>query len=336
MELWKRSTACAVIALALALLTGAVAQAVTLPPDLVSLEQKMAQLKVSSERFSAQSEVIEAKHGAAPKHTVLIRVTGEASESPMAGFATISAFFGVHERIRIIGHTVYEYRPKLARIDGGRPWVRSEQPSSSSEKTLGLGTGLLREHPRSAGDGPFASLADDLNEAQSVVELGSLTVDAQQVTQFNATFDPEPLLKHLARPGPSLSEIFNEKKEPAPAPPTVKPTLTLELFIAANGLPVRTRIALEAEGSGLVSGIDLPAINIPVHVLAPPARLTIAERQVKRLERERQARYRRELQKASRAFNKAARRCRRLPRRRVMACLRAIHLHAPASPPSLV
>lgn len=97
-----------------------------------------------------------------------------------------------------------------------------------------------------------------------------------------------------------------------PKPPSPPPSLKLELFLASNGLPVRARITFAAEGATIAVRVDTLAINIPVHVVAPPARQTIDEASLKRLERRRAARA---LKRALRACHdhlhgKQAARCR--------------------------
>jgi hypothetical protein len=67
--------------------------------------------------------------------------------------------------------------------------------------------------------------------------------------------------------------------------------VTLELYVAPNGLPVRTISILGGPGErpgsseGIASETDIPALEVPVHVHAPPARLTISEARLKPLER---------------------------------------------------
>jgi hypothetical protein len=61
----------------------------------------------------------------------------------------------------------------------------------------------------------------------------------------------------------------------------------LELFIASSGLPVRTISVLGGRSEDIGVEEDILALEIPVHVHAPPARETIAEAQLSRLEHKR-------------------------------------------------
>lgn len=100
--------------------------------------------------------------------------------------------------------------------------------------------------------------------------------------------------------------------------------MKLELFLAPNGLPVRARVTFVAEGTTLSIRVDTLAINVPVHVVAPPARQTIDELPLKRLERRHAARQRK----------RALRACRHLLRRKQAARCRAVaHLEGTSAQP---
>lgn len=64
----------------------------------------------------------------------------------------------------------------------------------------------------------------------------------------------------------------------------------LELFIAPSGLPVRTITVLGSRSEGIGAEEDIRALEIPVVVRAPPARQTIGQAQLRKLERKRQCR----------------------------------------------
>jgi hypothetical protein len=100
------------------------------------------------------------------------------------------------------------------------------------------------------------------------------------------------------------------------------------VFFAPNGLPVRVRLTLAAEGTTIAIRVDTLAINVPVNVVAPPADKTIGEAQLKRLERRRAAR---ELERALRA-------CRRKPGKQARLCRSLAHVRArvPSSESSLL
>lgn len=205
MRSWRGAVALVVLCMAPAVMAPSV-RAATLPPNLVMLSQKLAQLKASSLRFSIEL-AITAAHGAKPpKRLVIVAASGEAGGSPVRAKVNVTTL-GQHDSVRTIGGISYEYRPEIARLDGGRPWIRqrlspSEHPKASSHLTLLE----LTEIPISLVQNRHASLAEVLNEAQSAVEVGPTTVDGQQVTQFNATLNPEPPVMQVSSPRPTLAE----------------------------------------------------------------------------------------------------------------------------------
>jgi len=289
---------------------------VSLPPDLVALEQQTAQLQANSERFSFQEELaFGGLFGQSIPLVLIVAGEGEASDSPPQASAAGGLFGLPMEQTRTIGDTVYRYQQQAAQIDGGRPWVRSQRPAK--EESQGVDPGGLLEGDQAGRQGTFSKLIEELNGALAIEESGPATVDGQRVIEFDATLDPAPFLAQLKaqskEPQHPLSAplqtppVGGSKTHAKPAPP---PTLELEAFIAPNGLPVRARITFAAEGATIAVRVDTLAINVPVHVTPPPARQTIDEAQLKRLERRRAAR---ELEQALRA-------CRRLHGQRAARC----------------
>ncbi len=309
--------ASALLSLTIALAcTAAPAPAAPLPPELVSLEQQMAQLQLNSERFSFQEELaLDELFGQGTPLIFIISGEGEASDSPpQATF--VGGLLGLpEEQTRLIGDSSYQYRPAAAEIDGGRPWVRGRRPSSEAGQALDPG-GIL-ESDQAGQQGTFSKLIEQLNGALTIEQSGPVTVDDQRVIEFNATLNPAPLLAQLksqseqsAHPLSSLLETSPVSGPKAPAKPSAPPRLELELFIAPNGLPVRARVIFAAEGATIAVRLDTLAINIPVHVTPPPPAQTIDEAQLKQIERRRAAR---ELARALRA-------CRRLHGKRAAQC----------------
>jgi hypothetical protein len=324
----------ALLALVALLSVAASAPAASLPPDLVGLEQQMAQLQANSERFSFQQEISLGSFLGTPSPLVLIFAgDGEASDSPAQ--ATFSGgLFGLpEEQVRVVDATTYDYRQSAGEIDGHRPWVRSERPvSDASGGASMLDPGGILGNDQTGQQGTFSELIEQLNGAPSIEESGPVTVDDQRVIEFDATLDPAPLLAQLkaqAKPsGRPLSSPLETSPVGSPkgaAQPTAPPTLELEVFIAPSGLPVRARFTFADEGTTLAVRIDTLAINVPVSVQAPPAAQTIDEKQLKRIERRR----------AARELAKALRTCRHLHGKRAKSC-RALaklkgHVHSSGS-----
>jgi len=319
------------LATLVALLVGAVPAraAAPLPPDLVALEQQMAQLQANSERFTFQEEFAFPEIlGQSVPFALIIAGRGEASDSPPQASAE-GGLLGLSEmRTRMIGDTVYTYEHEAAEFDGGRPWVRSQR--KTKEETHGIDPGGLLESDEAGKQGTFSKLIEELNGALSVEESGPVTVDDQRVIEFDATLDPTQFLAQLKaqskepeHPLSSPLETSPVRGPKAPAKPAPPPSMEMEVFIAPNGLPVRIRVTFSAEGATIAVRLDTLAINVPVNVTAPPAAQTIDEAQLIRIERRRIAR---ELRKALRA-------CRHLHGKRAALCRALAHVnsHVPRS-----
>jgi hypothetical protein len=250
------------------------------PPDLQALEQKMLALQLNSERFSvtlsvATSPVVKGPIGGF-KHIfghvsnvaeVLLSVSGEVSLAPQAASMQVS-FLGLKSNVRLIGTTLYVEEPFIKRLDGGRPWVEERNQSLH---------GALEEGPAppgGVGSGPpgYARLIETVKSARSIQEIGAATIDGQATTAFKVSIDLTRLRTLSAHQRHALAKVL-------------KPLATFELFIAEDGLPVRTREILHGRRhkGELITQSDTLAINIPVIVQPPPAAQTISEARLKRL-----------------------------------------------------
>ena len=189
---------------------------------------------------------------------------------------------------RTIGKTAYTYTPSAASFDGGRPWVRSRhepppKPGSKAAQAAAVLDALAPALARSS-DGsaePFATLIDYLGGAVSVSEGGSVTVDGQQTTEFTASLSIVKLLAGKVS-SKQLAKIERESlKKPSEA------IIELEVFIAPDGLPVRTIGASARRTEGLGIQEDILALEVPFAIHAPPARETIGQARLLRIERKR-------------------------------------------------
>ncbi len=214
-------------------------------------------------------------------------------------------------RERTIGNTVYTYMPSVASFDGGRPWVRStrrtSQTGGESAGIAGISDSLAAPASGAGAGGgsvaPFAKLIEDINGAESVQEVGPVIVDGQQTTEFTVSSSLERVLppKQMAALTKSISTLetllgptespkqraeTKQHNEEADKKLGLAP-VTLELFIAPSGLPVRTISILGSRSSGIGGEEDIRALEVPVDVHAPPPRKTIGQAQLRKLERKR-------------------------------------------------
>jgi hypothetical protein len=322
-----RALALAPLVAALLYAPGLAQAAAPPPPDLVALEQQMAQLHVNSERVSFQEELSFGElSGSGIPLALIIAGKGEFSDSPPQG-SFVAGLLGIDAtQTRVIGESTYTYSQRAAEVDGGRPWVRGRKTGNSSPSIDPSGiTGSDQPGPQ----GTFTKLIEELGGALAIQESGPVTVEDQRVIEFDATLNPTPFLEKLKprskepkHPLNSLLETPETKKRPSkPTPPPPPPSLGLEVFIAPNGLPVRERYTFTAEGVTISVRVDTLATNIPVNVTPPPAKQTIDEVQLKRLERQRAAQFRRQFRRL----------CRKQRGRRRTRCLRIFSQESPGS-----
>lgn len=263
---------------------------VAVPTRLEVLEQKMENIRFNTARFSVQLVLGELGSrttgfevgGEVTKNTLVDSIAGVFRFSPPASMLT-NKVKGHAVREWSIGRTLYTYMPSVARVNGGRPWVRSRQTPTPKPQDRSL----LSELPDALGPtfstggrgrsvSVFAKLIGDLGEALSIQEIGPATVDGQDVTEFIASMSLTSLLG-----GPLSPRELEE------ANGTGGSTAQMELFIAPDGVPVRTIGVFERDDKGLAVVEDILGIDIPVMVHAPPASKTIGEAQLRRIQRRR-------------------------------------------------
>jgi hypothetical protein len=261
--------------------------AVSVPPDLLALEQKLLGLHLRSERFRDQETLVRpASAGATPQATsksVAVTATGAFSISPLRADYSFS-LGNAKSGVRLVGKARYIYEPAVAHRDGGRPWVRLTQKSDAP--VLGITIGPSKPPP---GDSTstFPKLIAQVNAGQSLTEVGAQTVDGQAVTEFTA-------LVNVREPTANSLLQFAEFGAAAEA------MTPLQLYLAPDGLPVSIRYALRSASVEWTSSQDILAINTRVVVHAPPSRLTIGEAQLSALEARQQRRAEAKLEQRAR------------------------------------
>jgi hypothetical protein len=246
------------------------------PAELAPLLQKTSELQLSSERFSGEVTITGKK---LPRKLKALgglkqKTTGEVSTSPQAASITETTL-GRTILVKLIGNTVYFYEPSIAKLDGGRPWVAESLGSSGgafgSNPSLGGGSG------GSSGSAPTDKFKTDtalLKASKDVRSLGASTIDGQAVTGFAGSADPKEI-EQSTLPAKLREAVVKSK---------IKPSATFEIFLAANGLPVRSHVMLALAGVKLNVSRDIPAIDFPVAAIAPPpAAETITGAQLKKI-----------------------------------------------------
>ncbi len=132
--------------------------------------------------------------------------------------------------------------------------------------------------------------------------------------EFDAELDPAQLLAKLrsrgksplgggANPLEGLGEAVGTPGRGGSEPAITK--FELEVFIAPNGLPVRTRVTVESKQTTVSFRVDTLATGVPVNVQAPPAKRVITEAALTRIERRRAARLGARLRRCSHSHNPA-------------------------------
>jgi hypothetical protein len=245
------------------------------PPELAPLLQKTSELELSSERFSGEVTITGKK---LPRKLKALgglkqKITGELSTSPQAASVTETTL-GKTLSLKIVGNTIYIHDPSIAKLDGGRPWVAESLSSSGGSFGSNPSLGGSGGSSGSGSTDKFKTETALLTASKDVRSLGASTVDGQAVTGFAGTADPKEI-EQSALPAKLRAEIVKSH---------IKPAATFEVFLAANGLPVRSHVVLALGAVKLNRTEDVLAIDFPVAAIAPPpAAETISGAQLKKI-----------------------------------------------------
>lgn len=294
----------------------------TVPPALQALEQKVAQIHFSTARLSERFVIgelgspaggAELGRGVRKGKSFITLGSGVMQLEPFESLITsrveipgehVPSAVGATGQARTIGKVTYSYSATAARIDGGRPWVRSvrKPPPKPDSKLAAFAAAIDLLAPTTAGSeqnpsAPFATLLECLGEATGIQEGGVVTVDGQQTTEFTVSLPIIKLLVNKVAPK-ELAKLERQiDKKPAEA------NVQLEVFFAANGLPVRTIGITGSRLEGLGIETDLLALEVPVVVHSPPASQTIGEARLAKIEQ-------RQAKRAERRLKRILRHCR--------------------------
>jgi hypothetical protein len=253
------------------------APALGMPPALAELTQKMSQLRPSTVRMSLTVglQAADPKAPGGKASVVMSRVLVKVGIEPaLASVTTLGELGG--EKVRLVNGEVYEYLPFLDRFDGRRPWVKMSR--ARYERLEGAQAASSPVHEAGADAAPYASLVAEINGSDDFRELGPSEVDGQAVLGFAMTPRPSSTPRQTGFSAQEEAELQAGLRRLG------KSTSTLEVFIAADGLPVRTRATVGSERLAWVSGTDVTATDFPLVVVPPPAKLTIGYRSLRKIE----------------------------------------------------
>lgn len=285
----------------------ALAAKAKLPPDLIALEQKMRTLRINSERGSLEETVTgDSLGGAGILESIASKPSGkgkgrsggrkstkavirdhneqsiplvtadfETSISPKLAIVRGQLLGSIPFQERVIGEQAYIRSPLLVQSDGSKPWLYvspAEQAEERKRKEAEGSSTSLVPGPESEEAG-FGRMIEMLAHARSVIEVGAREVDGQQTTEFEATLYSKQLT------GSAKSKVSKAVKK---ALGGSRPKL--DLYLASDGLPVRTRLQTRLGKAGLSIVTDILATEVPISVQPPPASETITQAELEKLE----------------------------------------------------
>jgi hypothetical protein len=153
-------------------------------------------------------------------------------------------------------------------VFGSRPSLGVGSGGSAGSSGSGSGSGGSGSADR------FKTQIALLKASSDVRSLGASTVDGQAVTGFAGTADAKQIEQ----------STLSAKLRRAVAKSKIKASAKFEMFLAANGLPVRSHLVLAFAGVKLNVTEDIPAIDFPVAPIAPPpASETITGAELKKI-----------------------------------------------------
>jgi hypothetical protein len=273
--------------------------AAPLPPELVALEQKMAQIHFNSERFRLGIEAtvnagsllggfgagpggsgsgglgLTASMSGAPPIREGLTVTFGAGGEGVAGLSPPAGEFTIKEgktleQVRLVGGKLYEFRPTAVAIDGSRPWVSRKVGASYQ---LLSASSHFAEGVLPGSQGNYTGLIALIAKAQQVEAAGPTTLGGQGVSAFTASISPANLLS-----GPKATKQLEALTKEGIT------TASLETLITPAGLPARVKIVLGGAHGSIAFVVDVQGLEVPVSVKAPPRRKTITASRLHRLE----------------------------------------------------
>jgi hypothetical protein len=256
------------------------------PAELQAIEDKMAQLQITSERYTLRVQgsfrsttVTVGGKGTCPakgkcRPIQRRRVTrGRPRQLDVTRRTEADLVAGVGEafdargrpQLIIAGANLYLYAPERRGRARMRPWLHQVVKRRGGGSPLAFVlpfSGQGSQETSLGGAGPYARLINLLRTATApVATAGAATVAGQQTTELIANVVPGKLVAGIP---PKELRIFEK----------LLPAQHLQIFVNASGLPLRIVVANRIGASSLTQTTDLLAINTPVTVKVPAASRT--------------------------------------------------------------
>jgi hypothetical protein len=223
--------------------------------ELTPLVQKMEELNVTSSRVSGEVTL----SGHLPRKLLALKeqtATFTAEESTFPAAATITeTVLGKTLTVRLVNGKTYLDDPALAARDGGRPWVEADSHEVGGSQSVQNGTAL------SGALGSYKGAATLLKGLTAVSSLGASTINGQSVSGFAGTIAPTKI------EDPNLPAGLRTRIRKL----NLKLTGTVEAFIAADGLPVRTVFTLGIGDVHMKVTDNVLAVDEAIAAVTPPA-----------------------------------------------------------------
>lgn len=265
-----------------------------LPRGLVVLERRMSTLRINSVRgtitestsgvsLGSAGSLMEAleggqpsgknKHAAAsaavtklpvavPLNLPLLTADFEVSVSPRLAAIRGELFGGLPVQFRLIGEDEYTFMPIFALIPGSKSWISTTAAERSAEESRNGGKHSAELPTLGEAMTGSRKLIALLAKARSVVEVGPANVDGQRTTEFKATLG-------LSVPVGASKPPAHRRRRHAEE--------TLHLYLAPDGLAVRTQAMVQMGTERVADSTDILATEVPVSVVPPPAGETISQ-----------------------------------------------------------
>jgi hypothetical protein len=223
--------------------------------ELTPLVAKMEELNVTSSRVSGEVTL----SGHLPRKLLALKeqtatFTGEESTFPPAATIT-ETVLGKTLTVRLVNGKTYVDDPALAARDGGRPWVETDSHEVGGSQSVQNGTAL------SGSLGAYKGAATLLKGLTAVSSLGASTVNGQSVSGFAGTIAPTKI------EDPNLPAGLRTRIRKL----NLKLSGTVEAFIAADGLPVRTVFTLGIGDVHMKVTDNVLAVDESILAITPPA-----------------------------------------------------------------